>query len=192
MNDQESTDSQQKTIADVAKQADVSSITVSRVLSDGKVPPKERAKVQQAMQELDYRQDSSAQAAQSPQIFLSYSRADWQEFTLPLLRRLESEDLLVWVDQYAIRGGDDWLDGINLGLEQCRLLVLCVSPESLNSRYVKMEYRYFLEEEKPVIPVICKETKLPAELRGIQYLPYAQLDKVVRQVRDILAEQQPA
>ncbi len=187
MSEKPSTDSEQTTIADVAKRAEVSAITVSRVLSDSKVPKRERARVQSAMEALDYRQDFDAQAA-APQVFLSYSRADWQSYVEPLLRRLESEKLLIWVDQYAIRGGDDWLDGINLGLDKCRLLLLCITPEALNSRYVKMEYRYFIEEDKPVIPVLCKEAKLPAELRGIQYIPYAETDRLVERVKALLAE----
>lgn len=183
------------TIADVAKQADVSATTVSHFLNNAPTVSDDiRAKVLETIEELDYRPDVVARSLRQerpPQVFISYSRADWDDYAEPLVRRLEDEDLLIWVDQYAIRGGDDWLDGINLGLERCSVLILCVSPEALNSRYVKMEYRYFLEEEKPVIPVMCrKPAKLPAELRGIQYLPYAQTTRLVRQVKSLLNERE--
>ncbi len=64
-------------------------------------------------------------------------------------------------------------------------MVLCVSPEALASRYVKMEYRYFVDENKPIIPLICRETHLPAELRRIQFLPYADLNRLVEHLKKL-------
>jgi len=115
-------------------------------------------------------------------IFLSYARVDWDEYALPLVERLRGAGLDVWVDQDLIRGGDDWMDAINAALKTCDLLVLCVSPEALNSRYVKMEYRYFFHHDKPIVPVLCRPADLPAELVGIQYWPYGKADLLTTQL----------
>src|SRR6185503_15649701 len=50
------------TIADVAERAGVGASTVSRVLNDGQVSGKARARVQAAMNELDYRPRASARS----------------------------------------------------------------------------------------------------------------------------------
>lgn len=115
---------------------------------------------------------SSAPDENAITIFVSYSRTDWDDFVEPLIQHLEAEGFRIWVDQHLIEGGADWLDEINEALESCQAMILCVSPTALASRFVKMEYRYFLQENKLLIPIICQQTKIPAELRGIQYLLY--------------------
>jgi hypothetical protein len=49
---------------------------------------------------------------------------------------------------------------------------VCVSPDSMNSRQVKNEYRYFLDAEKMVIPLICREPRTPYDLYRIQSISY--------------------
>jgi hypothetical protein len=112
-------------------------------------------------------------------VFLSYSRQDWDQYASPLVERLRSEGVHVWVDQHTIDSGDDWMDEINEALQQSECLVLCVSPEALASKYVKMEYRYFISENKPILPVLCREADFPAELRGIQYVTYDSTDEII-------------
>lgn len=115
----------------------------------------------------------------SEKIFISYSRDDWEKYVSPLVEKLKDKGLTTWVDQDLIRGGDNWLDEINRGLKECHILILCVSPKSLESRWVKMEYRYFIIKDKRVIPIICEAAELPAELEIIGYLDYANLDKLI-------------
>ncbi|GAB4482741.1 MAG: hypothetical protein Kow00124_31810 [Anaerolineae bacterium] len=116
-------------------------------------------------------------------VFVSYARTDWDQFVEPLVRRLRAEGFNVWVDQDLIRGGEDWMDRINEALRRCGHMVLCISPQALNSRYVKMEYRYFFHKDKPIIPIILRESDLPAELLGYQYLHYRDVDRVVEALR---------
>jgi WD40 repeat protein len=105
-------------------------------------------------------------------IFISYSRRDWDGYVRPMVERLRQAGFSVWVDQHLLQGGQDWRDEINHALDVCSRMILCVSPDALDSRYVRLEYRYFLDENKPIIPVICRETKLLPELRPLQWLPY--------------------
>lgn len=117
------------------------------------------------------------------EVFVSYSRKDWTAHVQPLVDHLENAGINVWVDQHLLEGGQDWLDEINKALDRCTCLLLCVSPDALDSKYVKMEYRYFVEENKPIIPVICREAKIPAELRSIQHHPYANFDGLVERLK---------
>jgi hypothetical protein len=51
--------------------------------------------------------------------------------------------------------------------------VVVVSPESINSSHLEMEYRYFFNREKPVIPLVSKDVKeLPRELRNLTAVVY--------------------
>ena len=51
---------------------------------------------------------------------------------------------------------------------------LIVSPEALESRYVRLAYRYFINREKPVLPLSCTEPvdTLPPELDNVEIVPY--------------------
>ena len=83
------------------------------------------------------------------------------------------------VDQQFIEGSNDWLDEINKALKLASALIVCISAEALESRYVKMEYRYAFNNGKPIYPLICREAELPAELQILQYYAYTELDKLV-------------
>lgn len=124
--------------------------------------------------------------ASTPALFISYCRRDWETHVRPLVDHLREHDLTVWIDQDLIQGGQDWLDEINAALQSCAVMVLCVSAASLDSQFCKMEYRYFIEEKKHLIPVMLEDTPLPAGLRGIQYLNYSNLDILVERLHALL------
>lgn len=125
-------------------------------------------------------------ALHSKTVFVSYRRSDWDVFVHPLVEFLFQEGINVWIDQSLLEGGQDWLDKINQALDECSALLLCVTPEALKSRYVRLEYRYFIHHEKPIIPVICREANLPAELLGIQSLNYGENSKLIERLRLVL------
>jgi len=125
-------------------------------------------------------------ALHSKTVFISYRRSDWDVFVHPLVEFLLQEGINVWIDQSLLEGGQDWLDKINQALDECSALLLCVTPEALKSRYVRLEYRYFIHHEKPIIPVICREANLPAELLGIQSLNYGENGKLIERLRLVL------
>ncbi len=70
------------------------------------------------------------------------------------------------------------MDCIGDELEVCDTLLLVLSPESLNSRHVKMEYRHFFRQEKPIIPILYRQVqKMPFELASVYYLEFTQGDR---------------
>lgn len=111
-------------------------------------------------------------------IFVSYSRGDWTSFVSDMIYRLQSVNFQIWVDQYLIIGGDDWMNALGEALDRCKILILVMTPESLASRYVKMEYRYFFHQEKPIIPILLKPLeKLPFELISYQHVNFTNTDR---------------
>jgi hypothetical protein len=121
----------------------------------------------------------------SNKVFISYSRSDWSTFVAPLVDGLARRGISYWVDQHLIEGGDDWMDEINRALRECTHMILCVSPDALESKYVKLEYRNFFNNEKPLYPLLCRPVALPAELQVLQYFRYetAQLEQLFTKLR---------
>lgn len=125
----------------------------------------------------------TANSVNPASIFISYSRKDWEQFVQPLVERLKKDGFEVWLDQHLIEGGDDWLDSINEALKICERMVLCISPDSMASKYVRMEYRYFLDNNKRFVPLMCINTTLPAELIRINHLDYSNYNGLLSSLR---------
>ena len=115
--------------------------------------------------------------SRSPIAFVSYSRDDWDGFVSGLVSDLSSASQQVWLDRNYILGGDDWLDAVGEALDVCDTLLLVLSPNALQSRNVKTEYRYFFHQQKPIIPVLYRQVeKLPFELATLHYLDFTSND----------------
>ncbi|MDX2161683.1 MAG: FHA domain-containing protein [bacterium] len=106
-------------------------------------------------------------------VMISYSRDAWESVVANLTLSLQDAGLNVWVDQYLVQGSEDWRAAVEQALLECWAMVIVVSPNSLNSNYVKMEYRHFINREKPVVPLIYQPvTPLPAELSRLRTISY--------------------
>lgn len=121
--------------------------------------------------------DSTAKPDKSPISFISYARADWAGFVSDFSTRLSASGSRVWLDQNYIEGGSDWLDAIGEALDVCDVLLLVLSPQALASKYVKMEYRYFFLNQKPIVPVVFQNAPAPFELSAIQQVDFTAADR---------------
>jgi CRP-like cAMP-binding protein len=108
-------------------------------------------------------------------VFVSYARLD-QAFVLRLVQDLRRAGIDLWLDQREIGAGSWWTDAIEQALEDCTLMVLVLSPNSVDSRVVTDEWHYFLEESKPIVPVIFQPCRVPFRLRRIQHVNFAGVD----------------
>ncbi|MAS34701.1 MAG: hypothetical protein CL610_11885 [Anaerolineaceae bacterium] len=106
-------------------------------------------------------------------IFVAYAREDWETVVAPMTIALQDAGMEIWVDQYLVQGGEDWKAAVEQALHECWLMILLISPEALESRYVRLAYRYFINREKPVIPLQYKPSEsMPTELTSIESLPF--------------------
>ncbi|MGQ9888421.1 MAG: FHA domain-containing protein [Aggregatilineales bacterium] len=113
------------------------------------------------------------QGALDQHIMVAYAREDWEEVIAPLTIALQDAGIDVWVDQYLTPGADDWAAAVEQALTECWLLVLVVSPAALESRHVRLEYRYFVNREKPLLLFIYQPVnRLPPELAGLESIAY--------------------
>src|SRR5712691_13255152 len=88
-------------------------------------------------------------------IFISYSRTD-SEFVDRLEADLQARNFRTWVDRHKLEGGQIWLDEIEKSIEQCQVLLVVLSPASVTSQYVRMEYRYARSLDRLVIPLLYR------------------------------------
>jgi hypothetical protein len=100
---------------------------------------------------------------------IAYAREDWEARVAPLLVRLQDTRLNSWVEQGLPPGSDDWRMAVEQALKECWLMVLVVSPDAFASPDVKVMYRYFLSENKPIILLLNDANQtLPGELNRLR------------------------
>jgi hypothetical protein len=101
--------------------------------------------------------------------FFSYSRHD-KEFAQKLAKDLRAGGAAVWIDQLDIEPGQHWDTAIEQAVSDSSILLVVLSPDSIQSENVMDEVSYALEERKLVIPVLYRECKIPLRLRRVQYV----------------------
>ena len=89
-------------------------------------------------------------------LFVSYSRRDNQRGRISDLRALLKEryrdltrgdELRIFFDEEEIKGMDDWRHRILYGIRSTRLLLVCLSPNYLESEYCVWELNEYLNQE---------------------------------------------
>lgn len=108
-----------------------------------------------------------------PHVFISYARTDSTAFVDRLEHDLKDQHFLPWVDRHTLQGGQEWLEMIQDAIDQCQSLVVVLSPEAVQSQYVRMEYRYATSLGKLVIPVkYLSITRTPIDLNILQWVDF--------------------
>ena len=115
----------------------------------------------------------SRSSIMSKEIFISYSRRD-QEFVTRLASDLDAQVAGVWFDQSTIQIGEKWHDEIMEGIRDCKAFILVLSPDAVESRYVREEVNKALELGKTIFPVVYR----PAKWEG-------QFETLVREVQTL-------
>ncbi len=128
-------------------------------------------------------------------VFIAYAREEWEAIVAPIMAVLQDAGIKVWVDQYLVQGGDDWMLAVEQALSECWLLLVIVSPPALDSRYVRLAYRYFFNRDKPILPLLYAPVEaLPPELKAQKtarlerHDGHSGFDEVVREVRQRRAQ----
>ena len=104
-------------------------------------------------------------------IFISYSRVD-EAMARRLAASLSDMGADVWIDVEDIPAGMKWSSAIQQGLDSGELLIVVISPESMASRNVEDEWQYYLDHNKPVVPVLLKPAKVHFQLNRLQYIDF--------------------
>ena len=115
-------------------------------------------------------------------VFLSHNHAD-----KPRVRRLAERlkaagvqmeaGLHLWLDEWVIQAGDIIALKVDEGLEQSRVLLLCISPAALASGWVALERSTAVHRDpanagRRFIPLLLGDCALPDTLRRYKYVDF--------------------
>jgi len=103
--------------------------------------------------------------------FFSYSREDSQ-FAFRLAKDLKDAGAAVWIDQLDIEPGQDWDIAVEAAVARCPRMLLVLSPISVQSRNVRNEIAFALDEKKSIIPVLYQDCMVPLQLRRVQHIDF--------------------
>src|SRR5438105_1937482 len=111
-------------------------------------------------------------------VFLSHNAKD-KPRVRRLAERLQQAGLRVWFDEWNVRSGDIIALKVDEGLEQSRVLLLCISPNALASGWVGLErstavHRDPANEGRRFIPLLLADCELPSTLRRYKYVDFRQ------------------
>ncbi len=110
------------------------------------------------------------------EVFISYSRRD-ELFARKLAADLDRDGLDVWIDVEDIPPGANWSNAINDGLNKADLMLLILTPTSVDSKNVEDEWQYFHNLGKPLIPLWLEPSgRLHYQLARLQYIDFAEQD----------------
>lgn len=124
----------------------------------------------------------------SDKIFVSYSRHD-EPFARKLAIWLANTlNLGVWIDIDDIQPGVKWSSAIQDGLDNCEVMVVIVTPESMQSINVEDEWQYFIDLGKPVVPILLRSAPVPYQLRRIQWIDFSDKDEYNNSLRQLIVE----
>ncbi|MGE0882135.1 MAG: TIR domain-containing protein [Blastocatellales bacterium] len=107
-------------------------------------------------------------------VFLSHSVKD-KPIVRELAERLRNDGLRVWLDEWVLKPGDHVQAKIEEGLEQSRVLVLCMSANAFGSDWAQLEagtfqFRDPLNRERRFIPLKLDSTEPKGSLAQFLYI----------------------
>jgi hypothetical protein len=87
------------------------------------------------------------------EVFLSHSSSD-RQFASELAAEMRRHGIPVWYSQTNILGAQQWLDEIGAALQRCDWFAVVLSPQSVESIWVKRELSYALVKNQRIVPII--------------------------------------
>ena len=123
-------------------------------------------------------------------VFLSYSRKD-NQFVEKLYNKLKKDGVDCFKDTESIRAGDHWPRKLAEALENCKVIIPVLSPNSYESDYVKREVEIAFADDpvnkkRECIPVLFEESNIHPLLKGIQHIDMSSDDKFEKNYANLL------
>ena len=111
-----------------------------------------------------------------PSIFLSHTSVD-KPFVEKLSKDLKCLGINVWFDKWEIKPGDSLLSKINDGITENEFLGIVLTPESVNSGWVRLELdagmmKQLHSRQVVVLPILLRNCTIPLVLAGAKYADF--------------------
>lgn len=102
------------------------------------------------------------------ELFLSHASQD-QRFASRLAKTLERHGILVWYSKTSLIGSQRWQDEIGEALQRCDWFLVVLSPNALESMWVRRETQYALRQrrlDKRIVPALYR----PCDLEKLSWV----------------------
>jgi hypothetical protein len=136
------------------------------------------------------RGERSMNERSQPGIFLSHTHAD-KSFARRLAVDLKMAGAQVWIDEAEIQVGDSLIEKIREGIDAMDYLGVVLSPDSVNSSWVRREVDIAMNQEIEgkrvrVLPLLYKNCDLPGFLKGKLYADFTRLENYETALKSVL------
>ncbi len=120
-------------------------------------------------------------------VFVSYARADGEDFAKKLHDHLEANGFMTWLDRRDIKLGENWDLSIDKAIRECWALLFVMTPSSVDSPNCHDEWSRALSFKKPVLPLLVRPCVPPMRLHRLQYIDFTgEFDRAMLQLCDHL------
>jgi len=116
--------------------------------------------------------------------FLSHSSKN-REFVSHLANELRRHGVPVWYSETNILGAQQWHDEIGKALRRCDWFIIVLSPDAVDSMWVKRELIFTLQDQRfedKILPILyqpCEYTKLSWVLPSFQIINFNDTTKLI-------------
>jgi tetratricopeptide (TPR) repeat protein len=109
-------------------------------------------------------------------VFLSHNRAQ-KDWTRKLAIQFEDKGITVWFDDWHMPAGTVATQGMELGLQQSRHVLLVLSPEFLSSEWTDYETQIAMvlspaNRDRKLVPILYAECQLPPRLSRLTWIDF--------------------
>ena len=109
------------------------------------------------------------------EIFISYSHLN-SDFVEKIAKAFyKSGQDPVWIDKEDIRAAERWRKAIYDGIDNCKFVIICLSPAWLSSKECRHEYEYAKAREVKIVPIIIESLNrddVPEMLRDLNWISF--------------------
>lgn len=106
-------------------------------------------------------------------VFISYKHED-RFIAETLADRLREIGFQPWIDFGSIEGGEAWRRAIETGLQNSFVFLVLLTPESVQSLWVKYEIDQAIKMKRPIIPLLIRPCVLPSVIADLQHIDFSQ------------------
>ncbi len=115
-----------------------------------------------------------------PSVFLSHNSRD-KAFARKLASMLEDNGVNVWIDEAELKVGDSLIQKIGSAIEETDFVAVVLSPNSVDSTWVKKELAIAMERELSerkvtVLPILKEPCDIPPFLKDKIYANFTRQD----------------
>jgi len=127
-------------------------------------------------------------------VFLSYSSAS-QPWVRKFTDALTASGITAWFDAHEILPGERWRDQIERALRQSRVLIMVLTPESIQRPWTFFELGAALADGKRIVPVLSDDVDpadIPAVVRQFQFVREKSPEAAAKRVAEAVVRETQA